>query len=299
MNWETLQSFLDRDGVLLIHDETDVGPGFGLLRTLPALTVLGVSEFTYPRSWRDIGNDREHGLVPHTYATLDDIEYDGQTMAALTNQYYEDETQHSISGIINQWIEKGTLLVVADDKRFQTQQSLRPLYHEPFAIAQRPYTAIYDAFEEWYDNQGFDLPLRDTMNLYLQDNAILYEVVAGEAVTRSQELFERLDDAPYLPLYDAVSTAFQSQEGFGTSPQKDETLTDLAKWLRRRIEWEYDTALSVVRQLNTQVAETARAFDPTAVEQDATMEDARREVDNLTVSPLGQKYKDWVQRGTQ
>lgn len=299
MNWETLQSFTNRDGVLLIHDETDTGPGYGLLRTLPALPELGVTEFTYPRSWRDTGEQRERGLVPHTYTTLDEIRYDGQTLAALTTQYYEDETKYSISDIIRQWTNRGTLIVVADHKRFETQQGLRPLYHEPFAITQRPYTAVYDAFEQWYNSQGFDLPLGDTMNLYLQDNAVLYAEVTGETLTRSTELFDRLNDVPYLPLYDAVAAAFQSEEGFGTSPKKEERLNALAKWFRRRIEWDHGTALSVVRSLNTQVAETARAFDPTAVARDASMEDARREVDGLDDTPLGQKYKDWVQRGTQ
>lgn len=299
MKWETLQSFVDRQGVFLIHDEIDIGPGFGLLRTLPALTVLGVTEFTYPRSWRDMGNGRERGLLPYNYVTLDELEYEGQVIAAHTNQYYEDETQYSISGIINDWINDGTLLVVADHKRFQTQQGLRPLYHEPFAITQRPYKAVYDAFAEWYGEQGFDLPLTDTMNLYLQDNAILYRAVTGETVTRSQTLFKQLDDAPYLPLYDAVSAAFQSEEGIGTSPKKEKALADLAKWFRRRIEWEHDTALSVVRTLNSQVAETTRAFDSTAVTQDASMVDARREVNSLSDSPVRQKYKAWVHRERQ
>jgi hypothetical protein len=299
MKWETLQSFVDRHGVFLIYDEMDVGPGFGLLRTLPALTELGVAEFTYPRSWRDMGDGREGGMLQYDYTTLDDLAYEGQVLAALTNQYYEDETQYSISRVINDWIDEGTLLVVADHKRFQTQQGLRPLYHEPFAITQRPYPTVYDAFTEWYQEQGFDLPLTDTMNLYLQDNAILYRKVSGETVTQSHTLFEQLDDAPYLPLYDAVSTAFQSEEGFGTSPKKEETLTDLAKWFRRRIEWDHETALSVVRTLNSHVAETTRAFDPTRVAQDASMADARREVTSLPDSPLGQKYKAWVQRERQ
>lgn len=299
MKWETLRSFVDQQGVFLIHDENDYGPGFGLLRSLPALMYLGVDEFTYPRSWRRMNNDRERGFHSHDHTRLAEIEYEDQLLAALTNQYYEDETQYSISGIVNRWIDRGTLLVVADHKLFQTRQGLRPLYHEPFAIAQRPYTMVYDAFRQWYKQQDFHLPLNDTMNLFLHDNALIYELVTGEELTKSIELFERLNDAPYLPLYDTISTAFQSDDGFGTSPKKDDDLEDIADWLRRRIEWDNTTAMDIVRTLNAQVAENSRAFDPTAVAQDASMADAREQARTLSASPLEQTYKEWLLRDPQ
>lgn len=299
MKWDTLRSFVDQQGVFLIHDNNDCGPGFGLLRSLPALMYLGVDEFTYPRSWRRMNRDRERGLLSHDHTRLAEIEYEDQLLAALTNQYYEDETQYSISGIVNRWIDRGTLLVVADHKLFETQQGLRPLYHEPFAIAQRPYTTVYEAFRQWYKEQGFHFPLNDTMNLFLQDNALIYELFTGEELTTSIELFERLDGAPYLPLYDAIATAFQSDDGFGTSPKKDNDLNDLAAWLRRRIEWDNTAAMGIVRTLNAQVAENTRAFDPTAVSQDASMADAHNKARELSDSSLEQTYKEWLLRDPQ
>ena len=296
MKWETLQSFLSQKGVFLIHDTTEQRPQFGLLRCLPALNRLGVEEFTYPWTWRQLQSGDGRGMFSYKYSLLQTIEYEDQVLAALTTQYYEDETQHSIGGLINRWQERGTMIVVADEKQFQTQQGLRPLYHEPFAIAQRPYDDVYDAVNQWYNDQGFDFPLTDTRNVFLQDNAILYERVAGETVTQTTELFSLLNDAPYLPLYDAIAAAFQSDDGPGTSPKKDDALQNLASWLRRRIEWDSSTAMSVVRSLNSTVAENTRAFDPAAVAQDASMSDARREARNLDSTPLGQIYKAWLQR---
>jgi len=296
MKWETLQSFLSQQGVFLIHDTTEQRSQFGLLRCLPALARLGVKEFTYPWRWRQLQSGDGRGLFSYKYSLLQNIEYEDQVLAAFTTQYYEDETQHSIGGLINRWQERGTMVVVADEKQFQTQQGLRPLYHEPFAIAQRPYADVYDAVNQWYNGQGFDFPLTDTRNVFLQDNAILYERVAGETVTQTTELFSLLDDAPYLPLYDAIAAAFQSDDGPGTSPKKDDALQNLASWLRRRIEWDSSTAMRVVRSLNSTVAENTRALDPAAVAQDASMSDARREARNLDSTPLGQTYKAWLQR---
>lgn len=296
MKWKSLQSLLSRQGVFLIHDTTEQPPQFGLLRSLPALARLEVEEFTYPWRWRNLGNGEDQGLFPYRYTLLQNLEYHGQMLAALTTQYYEDETQYSISGVINQWRDTGTMIVVVDEKQFQTQQGLRPLYHEPFAIAQRPYSDVYDAVKQWYNEQGFSLPLTDTRNVFLQDNGILYEIVTGKTVTRSSELFELLPEAPFLPLYDVVGAAFRSEDGLGTSPKKDASLQDLAAWLRRRIEWDPSTAMSVVRSLDATVAEQTRAFDPAAVAQDTSMADARRKAKGLGATPLGQTYKAWLLR---
>ncbi|WP_123538149.1 hypothetical protein [Halosimplex salinum] len=296
MKWQALQSFLSQQGVLFIHDTTEQRPQFGLLRCLPALHRLGIAEFTYPWQWRKLRNGNGQGLFPYQYTLLPNIEYDDQMLAALTTQYYEDKTQHSISSLINQWRHSGTMVVVANERRFQTQQGLRPLYHEPFAIARRPYTDVYDAVQQWYNDQGFVFRLTDTQNVFLQDNAILYELVSGETVTQTTDLFDVVNDAPYLPLYDVIAAAFQSEDGLGTSPKKDVTLQAFADWFRRRIEWEPSEAEAVVRSLNAMVSENMRAFDPAAVAQDAAMIDARRQANDLESTPIGQTYKAWLQR---
>jgi len=96
----------------------------------------------------------------------------------------EKNTQYTMNDLVNRYASsEGSLIVVADERRFQPSGGLRPLYHEPFCRHIGRYDRVYEAFVEHYGRR-LGMPLRDTKNLFVQDNANLYELVEGDPVRR-------------------------------------------------------------------------------------------------------------------
>jgi len=70
------------------------------------------------------------------------------------------------------------------------------------------------------------MPLRDTKNLFVQDNANLYELVEGDPIETTSELFDELTEAPYLPLYKTFSNIFARRNELGVSPLESDDVIE-------------------------------------------------------------------------
>ena len=286
--------------VAVIHDQID-NSRWQMLRSLPAVHYLGVEDFTYPTSWRQLGGWQQYDFLGYTYHVLDEGEsVELPPFGVITNHHYEWETPYSIQGVVSRYKSaEMPLIVVSDDPDFQPEGSVRPLAQEQFAERIGAYKRVYDAFERQYAEAGFSLPLRDTQNLFVQDNAILYELVTEEQLRSIEELFDILPDAPYLPLYDVFSEIFSRDEEFGSVPlETEDDVEDLARWLRRRIEWERRTANEVAQSLNRAVADAGQTFDPSYANRSPTVVNARRvgrELDSEK-SSIHARYQEWLTR---
>jgi hypothetical protein len=299
---EKLLSGVQDADVAYIYDPRD-NSRWGLLRGLPAIYYLGVGDFTYPTSWCqfEFGNRvLELDYDYHVVSTGLDIPEHNPNFGVVTNDHYEQETQYTIKYLINRYTVAGALLfVLVDSKRFQPQGSKRPLYQEPFADLVGRYASVYEKFEVAYEEANWELPLADTKNLFIQDNANLYEYVTGESVSDTTELFEVIPDAPFLPLYDPMVDVFSRETNPGTVPLDAETgIPELVRWLRRRIEWDRDTARDVAYTLNEAVVADGSTFDFRAARRAPSAREARLAADDLTESsnPIDQRYATWLTR---
>jgi hypothetical protein len=274
-----------------------------LLRGLPALQYMGISDFTYPTSWCQFNRGKrytESDYEYHVVSGIPDVPDPAPDFGAITNRYYETETPYTIKYLIDRYTTvDALLLVLTDDKRLTPQGGRRPLYQEPFVEAVGSYESIYQTFEEAYSEAGWDLPLTDTKNLFIQDNAILYEYVTDEAVSTTTELFTVLPEAPFLPLYDVFTELFGREDEPGASPLgSEDEIVELARWLRRRVEWTRETAQEVARELNQAVIDDGSVFDPAAARRSPTVRDARvkaKDID-MDASAIDQRYADWLTR---
>lgn len=276
------------------------------LRSLPAMTYLSVTDATYPTSWRQLKHTWEHDrggaqydFPGYDYHVLGGIDLSSsEDLCVVTTSYYERETQYSVNRLVDRYAGSGgTLVVVADEKRFQPEGGLRPLYMEQFCTHVGSYDRVYSAFVDHYDECGWDLPLRDTKNLFLQDNANLYELVDGERLESVTDLFDVLTDAPYLPLYGTFSDVFARKDEFGVAPlESDDTVEALGGWLRRRIEWDKGTASDVAHDLNRAVSLEGTAFDPSYAKRSPKLHDAREAAVDLDPeeSAISARYHDWL-----
>lgn len=276
---------------------------WGLLRGLPALHYLGVDDFTYPTSWCQFGRGSRHFELEYDYHVVSnelDIPDETPDFGVVTNEYYEEETPYTIKFLINRYTVAGSkLFVLTDDRLFKPQGARRPLYQEPFVDMLGTYTSVYEAFESRYREADWHLPLSDTKNLFVQDNANLYRIVSGESLSETTELFEVLPEAPYLPLYDALSSVFSRPNEYGAVPLDAESgLPELVRWLRRRIEWDRDTAREIATALNEAVVADGSTFDSAAARRDPTVRDAKLAANDLepSASPIDQRYADWLTR---
>jgi len=276
---------------------------WGLLRGLPALHYLGVDDFTYPTSWCQFGRGDRHHELPYDYHVVSnglDIPDDNPDFGVVTNRYYEHETPYTIKYLINRYSTTDSMLfVLTDDRRFQPQDSLRPLFQEPFVDMLGTYASVYETFESSYEDVGWRFPLSDTKNVFVQDNAALYTVVSDESLADTTELFEVLPDAPYLPLYDALSDIFARPNEYGSVPlDGDEGVPELVRWLRRRIEWDRGTAREVANNLNDAVVADGSKFDPAAARRSPAVREAKTAAKDLEPanSAIDRRYVNWLTR---
>lgn len=274
-----------------------------LLRGLPAINYLTVDHFTYPTTWCQFGRGDRHLELDYDYhvvSTSPDIPDTYPDFGVITNRHYEQETPYTIKHLIGRYTTTdSTLFVLTDSKEFEPQGAKRPLAQEPFVELVGAYNWVYDEFADAYDVAGWTLPLEHTRNLFLQDNANLYRLVEGKTLTRKEQLFEVLPDAPYLPLYDAMAGIFTRPEKLGSVPlEADSGLADLSKWLRRRVEWDRQTAKRVAQTLNEAVIDDGSAFDPASARRDPATHRARRAVTDLDTdaSPIDRRYEAWLTR---
>ncbi|WP_254523992.1 hypothetical protein [Natrinema caseinilyticum] len=288
--------------VIYLYDPRE-NSRWGLLRGLPALHYLGVDDFTYPTSWCQFGRGSRHFELEYDYHVVSndlDIPDDTPDFGVVTNEYYEEETPYTIKFLINRYtVTDSKLFVLTEDRLFEPQGARRPLYQEPFVDMLGTYSEVYETFESAYQEADWDLPLSDTKNLFVQDNANLYQFVSGESLSETTDLFEVLPEAPYLPLYDALSSVFSRPNEYGAVPlDADSGLNELVKWLRRRIEWDRDTASEVANALNDVVVADGSRFDSAAARRDPSVSDARRMADDLepTASAIDRRYADWLTR---
>lgn len=296
--------------VAVMHDDVEE-TYWWLLRSLPAIDYLGFSAFTYPTSWRTLNTGgqfqsytQQYDYLDYEYKVLGQIEgeaYDSD-LVVITNEYYESETQYSVDHLVSRYSSRPeTLLVVTDSRRFTPHGGQRPLYQEQFVERIGSYQRLYDAYESVYKDAGWELPLLDTKNLFLHDNANLYEIVDGASLETTEELFAVLPDSPYLPLYRVFSEIFGREDEYGTVPLDEDDVTGLERWLRRRIEWDRGTAKDVAQKLNRAVGEEGRTFDPSYAARSPKVREAHQTSKQIdpNESSIHKRYHNWLQQEFQ
>jgi hypothetical protein len=235
-------------------------------------------------------------LYEHKHTHIDDINLIDDPTCVITNQAYEKYTPDSIGELRALPREgDGRLAIFADEKSFQIQDAKRPL-RDQHNVTTRSYRGIYDAFRDHYNDAGYTMPLSDTMNLFVQDNAILYREVSADPVESASELFEALDEAPYLPLYGAMCRIFNRDQSFGASPLSAGEINAFAEWLRRRIGWDNKTALNVTESLNKRVLEDTNTFAHATRVNHPKNTDAKAVRDSLDPGShsLQRRLHDWI-----
>lgn len=292
--------------VAMIHDDVDE-TYWWLLRSLPAINYLGFSTFTFPMSWRTLNTGgqfqsytNQFDYLDHDYKVLGQIEDEHfeDDLVVITNEYYESETQYSIDHLVSRYSARPeTLIIVTDSRRFTPRGGQRPLYQEQFVEHLGSYQRLWSAYKSLYIEAGWDIPLMDTKNLFLQDNANLYNLVNGATVDTTEGLFEALPNAPYLPLYTVFSKIFAREDDYGTVPLDQDDITGLQRWLRRRIEWDRGTAMAIAETLNREVGEEGRTFDPSFAARSPQVREAQEAAKNLNPddSSIDKRYHGWLQ----
>lgn len=294
MGLDSLRYWLQQDH-LFIYDE-EATRSFKQLRALPAMVYLRFTAFTYPKSWSQLTESDIFTLYEHTHTNINDITTLSEPLCVITSQGYEEYTPDSIAKLRNIPREgDGRLAILADEKTFQIQGAKRPL-RDQHNVTTRHYRGIFSTFEKHYQAIGYTMPLSDTMNLFVQDNAILYREVSGEPVSTSEELFQALPKAPYLPLYGSMCRIFNRDESFGASPLSEGEIEPFAEWLRRRIEWDNKTAMRVTEMLNKYVLEDNAKFAHATRVDHPTNSEARSYYNELDPDSdsLQRRLHEWV-----
>jgi len=278
-----------------------------LLRSLPAVTAIGFSTFTYPTSWRTLNTggqfesySTQYDYLDYQYKVLGQLEEEtfDDDLVVITSEYYESETQYSIDHLVSRYASlDSTLLVVTGSRRFTPRGGQRSLYQEQFVENIGKYQRLYEAYQSVYENAGWNLPLLDTKNLFLHDNANMYECVTGTELGTATDLFEKLLDAPYLPLYDALGQIFAREDEYGSVPLDQDDVTGLERWFRRRIEWDRETATEVAESLNRAVSDDGRTFDPSYAARSPEMQEATQAAKEIdpNESSIHKRYHAWLQ----
>lgn len=298
---ESILARLCEERVSVVYDPVE-NSRWRLLRVVPALRYLGVTDVTYPTTWRQINGYEQYDYLDLVYRHLSELgptdDYP-ENLCIVTNGHYETHTAHSVSTVIERYTRQGSLVVVTDDPQFTPVGGQRPLDQEQFADRIGSYERVFRAFERRYERFGYRLPLSDTQNLFIQDNALLYEFVEDESPRTVVELFEKLPDHPYLPLYDTLAALFSRPEEYGSAPlDSEDALDDVSRWLRRRVEIDRSTAREIVAEYNRQVGMDGKTFDPAHANQMPALKRGQEAADRLTpdASPVDARLHGWLTR---
>jgi len=117
---------------------------------------------------------------------------------------------------------EGSLIVVADERRFQPSGGLRPYTTSRSVDISDGTTAFMRHLSSITRAKAGDAASRHE-NLFVQDNANLYELVEGDPIETTSELFDELTEAPYLPLYKTFSNIFARRNELGSHPWRATT----------------------------------------------------------------------------
>lgn len=304
----TLQRLTHAD-IGVVYDESGE-QYWKLLRSLPAFRYLGFEAFTFPTMWRTLSTggpnpdySRQFDYLDYQYEVLGSLEANPELvgdLVVITSSYYEHQTQYSVSDIIHRYSARpDRLIIVTNERRFTPVGNVRPLYMEPNVEDIGRYQSIADGFEDRYDAAGFSFPLLDTTNLYFQDNAILYNLVASDRVTTAAELLRRLPQSPYLPLSRSLAQIFEREEELGTMPLDPDGVKGLGRWLRRRVELDRGTAQEIAQTLNTAVQKDGSTFDRAHAARQKNERVAAVAADlNPEQSTIHKRYHDWLEQDT-
>lgn len=297
MSYEYLETQLERAEIAFVYDE-EVEPAWARLRALPAIRYLGISHFTLPKRWRQLASPEQYDYLDYEYELLGSIEIGDASLCSITSQNYEDHTEYTIQPLLTRYQSFDAPLIVAAERRdFYPRGGQRQLEEQPFVEVLGSYAQLYRAFSDRYEEAGLGLPLQDTMNLYLQDNANIYKLVTGQELSSTEDLFTRLLEAPYLPLYQVFVDIFARDNEPGSSPLPSYGhIEALGQWLRRRIEWDRQTGLTHARRLNRAVDENERIFDSVTRARSADEYEIGRVIASLDAgSDVHARYKQWLQ----
>ena len=301
MLWAKFETELEKANFVFIYDDQQNGQIEGILRGLPAISYAGITTVTCPKSWLQIDGSTRHELYEYEWSRLQDIRAPDESIIAATTQYYEDNLAvYSIKTLINRFTSTDhTLCVIADEESFQPSGAVRPFREEPVVDCAWEYSDIYDAYQEHYENYDVQLPIAETKNLFVQDNANMYRLATGDTISSIEELVAVLPNAPYLPFVRGVSSIFSKDDGVGSEPlESNEAIEDLGKWLRRRLELEYREGISIAKSLNDYATSHERLFDPAGRRQMPEMNCAREPRRELaeTTNPIHERYHRWFDR---
>jgi hypothetical protein len=233
---------------------------------------------------------------------LDDLPFQPtDDLVAISNQYYEDNHPiYSLSRVLDRYVNSGVKLVVASGaQEFEPHNADRPLEESPFVGAMFDYFKIYEAFRQRSAEAGFPFPLKDTKNVFIQENAAMYSLVSGHEPTTLDDFLNRLPEAPYLPIWRTLTEMFTNEGRKGAVVLDSNDREGLEKWLRRRLELDYSRARAIASQLNNLARRRERLFDPYHRAQMQQMEQVTQTLSVLPKDPDDAyviRLKSWLQK---
>jgi hypothetical protein len=309
MDWDDLRYWLKARDIITCFDAQSTGWGYGLLRTLPAIdhvatVMIDAPQYTYPKQWRQLGDVAQFGMFPHEWIRLQDISNVESPFGILTNEHYEQESPYTISPAISKVRHVGqTVFLISDIEDFKLEMDSRPLADHGYVKDIGEYADLYTILNSHYTEHGYPHPLSDSRNLFLQDNAIIYNNIHDPAsdISAVEDLFDRLPDAPYLPLYSAMTRIFNRDDSFGAVALPDTELVGFRKWLQWRIDRSQSECRDLAETINGRVLDENTVFTVESQIEHKTFNRAREFVASLDPgdNPIERKYVGWIQGVTR
>ncbi|NUE03626.1 hypothetical protein HUB97_14150 [Halorubraceae archaeon YAN] len=191
------------------------------------------------------------------------------------------------------------MVVGAGSKDFQIKGTTRPLREMDFLRGELNYRHVYEAFEDRYEELGYRFPINHSMNVFIQENALLFEEVSGNRIDSLLDFFEILPKAPYLPLWRTFSDIFSTGVQQGTRILDEDQRTEFSKWLRRRVELDYHQGRKIATDFNNLSRRQEWLFNPHSRQEARAMDEARSYLDSLQVSnSIEQQMASWLRQAT-